>query len=122
MLTEISEFLLVADKTSIKMVSLDVEALLPTQIPIAGSHQFNAVEYDPVKDEVYWIDAANGTILKVSRKVSMHVEWRRGGRISYTTVPFSSYSAVHTHTHAHAHTHRYTQMHAKMYTHTYIAC
>ena len=70
-LADISTFVLVADKSSIKMVSLEVEGLLPTHISISGSYQFDVVEYDPLGDEVYWIDSANGTILKVSRKVNI---------------------------------------------------
>ena len=69
--TEISSFLLVADNNSVKMVSLDVETLHSTQIPVTGPYHFSAVEYDPLSDDVYWIDSTNGTILKVSRKVSI---------------------------------------------------
>ena len=72
-LTEISAFALVADKTSIKMVSLDIEALLPIQISISGSYQFDAVDYDLVEDMIYWVDSSNSAIMRVSRKVNTHV-------------------------------------------------
>ena len=72
-LTEISAFALVADKTSIKMVSLDIEALLPIQISISGSYQFDAVDYDLVEDMIYWVDSSNSAIMRVSRKVNAHV-------------------------------------------------
>ena len=62
-----------ADKTSIRMVSLDIGALLPTQISISGSYQFDAVDYDPVEDMMYWVDSPNGAIMRVSRKVNVHV-------------------------------------------------
>ena len=55
------------------MVSLDIEALLPTQISISGSYQFDAVDYDPVEDMMYWVDSPNGAIMRVSRKVNVHV-------------------------------------------------
>ena len=72
-LTEISAFALVADKTSIKMVSLDIEALLPIQISISGSYRFDAVDYDLVEDMIYWVDSSNSAIMRVSRKVNTHV-------------------------------------------------
>ena len=62
-----------ADKTSIKMVSLDIEALLPIQISISGSYQFDAVDYDLVEDMIYWVDSSNSAIMRVSRKVNTHV-------------------------------------------------
>ena len=69
--TDITKFLLVADKSALKMISLDVDTPVHTHIPITGTHNFNSVDYDPINDTIYWVDLPAAKILKVPRKVSV---------------------------------------------------
>jgi sugar lactone lactonase YvrE len=65
---EVTKFLLVPDKFSLKMISLDVDSPVHTHIPITGSHQFDSVDYDPLEDTIYWVNSPAGQILSVPRK------------------------------------------------------
>ena len=68
---DVTKFLLVADKSALKMISLDVDTPVHTHIPITGTHNFNSVDYDPIDDTIYWADLPAAKILKVPRKVGV---------------------------------------------------